>query len=141
MTVDTTPKDVYGVFIDSEERRRNGRCIPLSRMDDVEVHIMQDTYTGKWHPAKFVALSLLGSPIVQQQGGMPIYATWGGVRLKEGTVLRAPEPTDHLLWALERWIAEVKNRTDANIHKKTLDSTWRQVIIHHGGDPAFLIDL
>lgn len=141
MNLDSTPKDVYGVFVDSEARRCKSGSIPLNRLDDVEVFLMEDIHRGKWYPAKFIALSLMGEPIVQREGGMPIHGTWGGVRLKEGTVLRAPEPTDHLLWALERWIAEVKNRPDANIHKNTLNSTWRQVIRHHGGDTAFLIDL
>jgi len=31
-------------------------------------------------------------------------------------------------WAQFRWEAEVKNRPDENIHKRTLDNTWKQVI-------------
>lgn len=30
-------------------------------------------------------------------------------------------------WALSRWIAEVKDRPLQNIHRKTLDNTWRQI--------------
>jgi len=31
-------------------------------------------------------------------------------------------------WAKSRWDAEVKNRPDINIHKRTLNNTWEQVI-------------
>lgn len=30
-------------------------------------------------------------------------------------------------WVIERWDAEVANRPLANIHRRTLDNTWRQV--------------
>jgi hypothetical protein len=30
-------------------------------------------------------------------------------------------------WAYSRWVAEVKNRPQENIHRRTLDETWRQV--------------
>ena len=41
---------------------------------------------------------------------------------------------DHIRWAVSRWEAEVKNRPLRNIHRRTLDTTWRQVICHYGGD-------
>lgn len=41
---------------------------------------------------------------------------------------------EHIRWAVERWEAEVKNRPLQNIHRRTLDATWRQVIRHYGGD-------
>lgn len=35
----------------------------------------------QWFPARFVALDLVGGePIVQREGRMPVFATWGGVR-------------------------------------------------------------
>ena len=34
---------------------------------------------------------------------------------------------DTRLWVIERWDAEVKNRPLQNIHRRTLDDTWRQV--------------
>lgn len=43
-----------------------------------------------------------------------------------------------LAWAVERWQAEVANRPIVNIHRRTLDDTWRQVIRHLGGDDAAL---
>lgn len=42
-------------------------------------------------------------------------------------------------WAVERWNAEVKHRPLQNIHRSTLDSTWRQVMRRFGGDPAMLV--
>jgi hypothetical protein len=41
-------------------------------------------------------------------------------------------------WAVERWNAEVKNRPMQNIHRRALDTTWRQVIRHFGGDDKML---
>lgn len=46
---------------------------------------------------------------------------------------------DAARWAAERWTAEVANRPLANVHRRTLDDTWRQVIRHFGGDPDALI--
>lgn len=37
-------------------------------------------------------------------------------------------------WAVERWFAEVAQRPLVNVHRRTLDATWRQVIRHAGGD-------
>ena len=31
-------------------------------------------------------------------------------------------------WANGRWSAEVEHRPDVNIHKRTLNTTWKQVI-------------
>lgn len=45
---------------------------------------------------------------------------------------------DHIRWAVSRWEAEVKNRPLQNIHRRSLDDTWRQVIRHFGGDDAGL---
>jgi hypothetical protein len=33
----------------------------------------------------------------------------------------------------------VRNRPLVNVHRRTLDGTWRQVIRHLGGDPDALI--
>jgi hypothetical protein len=41
---------------------------------------------------------------------------------------------EHICWAVGRWDAEVKNRPLRNIHRRSLDDTWRQVIRHFGGD-------
>lgn len=44
----------------------------------------------------------------------------------------------HLSWAVDRWFAEVANRPLVNVHRRTLDDTWRQVIRHFGGDDEAL---
>jgi hypothetical protein len=38
-------------------------------------------------------------------------------------------------WAVSRWQDEVMNRPLVNVHRRTLDGTWRQVIRYFGGDP------
>ena len=42
-------------------------------------------------------------------------------------------------WAVDKWHDEVANRPLQNIHRRTLDTTWRQVIRHYGGDDVTLI--
>lgn len=44
-----------------------------------------------------------------------------------------------LSWAIGRWRQEVEGRPLVNIHRRTLDDTWRQVIRWFGGDPEALI--
>jgi len=50
-----------------------------------------------------------------------------------------PVQQNLLSWAVDRWLAEVSNRPLVNIHRRTLDDTWRQVIRFAGGDPDELI--
>jgi hypothetical protein len=42
-------------------------------------------------------------------------------------------------WAIERWTDEVANRPLINVRRRTLDSTWRQVIRYAGGDDVLLV--
>jgi hypothetical protein len=44
-------------------------------------------------------------------------------------------------WAVSRWYAEVANRPLQNIHRRSLDDTWRQVIRYCGGDDVALCGL
>lgn len=46
--------------------------------------------------------------------------------------------SDAVDWAVSRWGAEVKNRPLQNIHRRSLDTTWRQMIRHFGGDDVIL---
>lgn len=41
-------------------------------------------------------------------------------------------------WAASRWQSEVANRPLQNVHRRSLDDTWRQVIRHFGGDDIAL---
>src|SRR5690606_22731683 len=52
------------------------------------------------------------------------------------SMLAAPQPEQSGLvdWAVDRWHAEVANRPLINVHRRTLDSTWRQVIRRLGED-------
>jgi len=38
------------------------------------------------------------------------------------------ERKELIAWAEDRYEKEVKNRPDVNIHKKGIESTWKQVI-------------
>ena len=49
------------------------------------------------------------------------------------------QASDVVDYAVERWNAEVKNRPLQNVHRRTLDDTWRQVMRHFGGDPDMLV--
>lgn len=44
-----------------------------------------------------------------------------------------------LEWAVSKWNDEVKNRPIVNIHRRSLDDAWRQVIRWAGGDPIALV--
>jgi hypothetical protein len=44
-----------------------------------------------------------------------------------------------LAWAVHRWMAEVSNRPIVNVHRRSLDDVWRQVVRYFGGDPAKLL--
>jgi hypothetical protein len=46
---------------------------------------------------------------------------------------------DLLAWAVSRWQAEVGSRPMTNVHRRTLDDTWRQVIQRLGGDDLALV--
>ncbi|MER8427780.1 hypothetical protein [Mesorhizobium sp. M1403] len=41
-------------------------------------------------------------------------------------------------WAVKKWRSEVENRPLQNVHRRSLDDTWRQVIRHFGGDDVAL---
>ncbi|WP_182342698.1 Lar family restriction alleviation protein [Comamonas koreensis] len=49
------------------------------------------------------------------------------------------KPADALDWAVQRWNDEVRNRPMVNIHRRSLDDTWRQVITYLGGDACKLV--
>lgn len=41
-------------------------------------------------------------------------------------------------WAVERWHSEVSQRPMHNVHRRSLDDTWRQIIRRLGGDTGLL---
>ena len=46
---------------------------------------------------------------------------------------------DLIAWAISRWKDECANRPLQNVHRRTLDDTWRQVIRKLGGDDRALL--
>jgi len=49
------------------------------------------------------------------------------------------EAAELLRWVVGRWHAEVANRPLVNVHRRTLDITWRQIIRHLGEDDVVLL--
>lgn len=103
------------------------------------------------------------SPAQQEPVGIVRYVTYEGIARNETVqevVLYAPQPdgtklyaapvppaqgsveagwvSELLEWALSRWDAEVANRPLHNVHRRSLDDTWRQVIRRCGGDDVAL---
>ncbi|WP_244119696.1 hypothetical protein [Burkholderia gladioli] len=58
---------------------------------------------------------------------------------QSGLTATADERAAMVQWATERWDAEVKHRPLINVHRRSLDDTWRQVIRHCGGDDVSLL--
>ena len=48
-------------------------------------------------------------------------------------------PEGLLDWAVGRWHSECLHRPLQNVHRRSLDDTWRQVIRKLGGDPDYLL--
>lgn len=42
-------------------------------------------------------------------------------------------------WVVERWNAEVKDRPMVNVHRRSLDDAWRQMLRHLGADDRQLL--
>lgn len=79
---------------------------------------------------------------VLPKDGQPL--PWAIVNLETGQADSLPNPrpltnNTTIAWAVDRWEKEVKNRSLNNVHRRTLDDTWRQVIKHHGGNPNELL--
>ena len=53
--------------------------------------------------------------------------------------LLGEEREELLSWAVSRWQDEVSGRPLKNIHRRTLDDTWRQVVRKLGGDDVGLL--
>ena len=52
---------------------------------------------------------------------------------------RDAERAKMLAWAVERWRDEVEHRPLINVHRRSLDDAWRQVMRYCGGDPDQLV--
>lgn len=99
----------------------------LTNTEDVPLPITDDR---GWHELAYVLDQLRETGTYTDEEGEGIHA------LED--LLRAA-PISVLQWAIGRWNAEVKDRPLVNIHRRTLDDTWRQVIRHCGGDPDALV--
>lgn len=65
----------------------------------------------------------------------------GDYRLYTHPPAQPPDARDAALlqWAVGRWNAEVANRPLANVHRRSLDDAWRQVVRHAGGDDVVIL--
>ena len=70
--------------------------------------------------------------------GWPVYGLYA--RPAQTEQPEQSEPNRRTLqWVVDRWHAEVANRPLVNVHRRTLDSTWRQMIRHLGEDDVVLL--
>ncbi|KRA74229.1 hypothetical protein ASD78_12095 [Lysobacter sp. Root667] len=54
------------------------------------------------------------------------------------TAIAPAVPKGMLAWALERWFEQVAHRPLVNVHRRSLDSVWRQVMRYCGADDVVL---
>lgn len=115
--------------------------------------LLLDVY---WHAAKLsAAVKHNDGPAIQEHSAdvanmaMMVLDVCGGLAFVDadgssiGGVAASDAMDAHqangLAWAVSRWQAEVSQRPLVNVHRRTLDDTWRQVIRYFGGDPAKLL--
>jgi hypothetical protein len=84
------------------------------------------------------------------EGREELTVSWGDFRMIAATaralartapvVAEGAAVTDlDVEWAVAQWNDQVRNRPLVNVHRRTLDSVWRQVIRYFGGDDVALI--
>ncbi|PYE13389.1 restriction alleviation protein Lar [Paraburkholderia silvatlantica] len=100
---------------------------PLTDDESVPLPLTDDR---GWHELTYVLDQLRETGTYTDEEGEGVHAL---------TDLLKAAPISVLQWAVGRWNAEVKNRPIANVHRRALDDTWRQVIRHCGGDPDTLV--
>ena len=105
--------------------------------------------------ADFAGTPVAGAPLDEQDvlviqhteagpSGPGLYAHYDelpeeGAIYLDGQLPDSPKGgNDALQWAVSRWNAEVCNRPLVNVHRRSLDDAWRQVIRHLGGDDVTL---
>lgn len=59
--------------------------------------------------------------------------------MSDETLTMEAHQANGLAWAVSRWQDEVSRRPLVNVHRRTLDDTWRQVVRYFGGDPDKLL--
>lgn len=74
---------------------------------------------------------------LSRNGG--IGASYAGASGTDVMTVLAPVRQTLIEWAAEQWRDQVANRPLQNIHRRSLDDTWRQVIRRMGGDDVALI--
>lgn len=90
-------------------------------------------------------------------GSLPVAASrpWAAGDCYRAMLAAAPQPpaalpgeqdaaldahqANGLAWAVHRWESEVKDRPMVNVHRRSLDDAWRQVVRYFGGDPDKLL--
>lgn len=111
----TEADDVRKVQVRNSFRRTlndAARCAAQPPMSEYNRQILALSASG----AQPVALSTLTGPLVAA-GLVP-----GGYR------------QELIDWAAEQWHAQVANRPMVNVHRRSLDDVWRQVLRHLGVD-------
>jgi uncharacterized OB-fold protein len=122
----------YGVFFNDKEMR--SRLI----IDLMQKSVPAQAHCQKCGKPKSGPWTTLCTAAVQDPRYMEMYCKC----IDSFTVLQSGREGarfELLFWAVERWRAEVANRPLINIHRRSLDDTWRQVIRYAQGDPDVLL--
>jgi hypothetical protein len=86
-----------------------------------------------WVERRYLARSNARALLAQQPSASPAQ---GDEALRQAMEAHA---ANGLAWAVSRWQAEVSQRPLVNVHRRTLDDTWRQVVRYFDGDPDKLL--
>lgn len=58
---------------------------------------------------------------------------------KTSNVGKSLHDLEAVTWAVGKWKESVANRPLSNVHRRALDTSWRSVMRHFGGDPEALV--
>ena len=94
-----------------------------------------DAWAAKSHNAKWVR-KIDGTPIANDIVVNIFEALKDGGQEVEAVSV---EGSPLLEWAVDQWKRQVGGRPLRNVHRRSLDDVWRQVIRWAGGDPDKLV--
>jgi hypothetical protein len=110
---------------------------PREKIRDWATRLKSLAAPQPWKEAQEIAAEIMRL-VVPYFSTAAVYEITGAVLLEWAARLKsitAPQeaPAEIADWVLERWDAEVMNRPERNIYRRTLDCTWRQIYRHLTG--------
>ena len=127
---DSLWRDFAHAAIDADRAQRSGVSADPLPLTDTYVQPVPDkcdriTWRGQYY---HLPVSSQSQPLVEPTAAVPTRGFAYEAHQKNG-----------LAWAVAQWNNCVKNRPLVNIHRRSFDDTWRQVIRYFGGDPDALV--